>query len=338
MIDFMLLVALFISFAVTFLLVRKWIKKAKNIGLLGRDMNKYDKRKVPEAGGITVIAGAVAGIMFYIFLNTFYFNVEANLVQIFAALTTILLAGFVGFIDDMLGWKSGMSQRTKVLLTFPIAVPLSVINAGESIMIMPLLGPVDFGLFFPLIIIPLGIIGATNGYNMLAGYNGMEAGVGAVILSMLAYIAWISGNSWVTMIAAIFVFSLLAFLWFNKPPARIFPGDSLTYSIGAAIAVVAVLGNMEKFALVMFLPFFFDVLMFIRFRLIDRAGKIEAFAKVKSNGSLSLPYAKIYDFTHLVIAFLALFKKNVYERDVVVAVVIAEVLLAFVALSLWMPP
>jgi len=78
--------------------------------------------------------------------------------------------------------------------------------------------------------------------------------------------------------------------------------------------------------------------MFIRFRLIDRAGKIEAFAKVKSNGSLSLPYAKIYDFTHLVIAFLALFKKNVYERDVVVAVVIAEVLLAFVALSLWMPP
>ena len=64
-----------------------------------------------------------------------------------------------------------------------------VINAGQTIMHVPFIGAVDFGLIYPLLIIPIGVIGATNGLNLLAGHNGLEAGLVAIIFSVLGLIA-----------------------------------------------------------------------------------------------------------------------------------------------------
>jgi UDP-N-acetylglucosamine--dolichyl-phosphate N-acetylglucosaminephosphotransferase len=326
--DLVLFLCFVVSFLFTLLLVPKWIRKARIAGLVGTDMNKLDKPKIPEAGGITVIVGATMGILLYIFLNTFYYSIDYNLIDIFAVLATILLAGLVGFIDDILGWKTGISHTTKILFTIPIAVPLAVVNAGHSVMSLPFIGPFDFGFLFPLVIVPLGIIGATNGYNMLAGYNGLEAGMGIIILATLGFIAWTSGSSWVTMLSLCVVFSLLAFMWFNRPPSRVFPGDGLTYAVGATIACTAILGNMEKFALFLFLPYFFDMLMFIRFRFLEKKGGVEAFAKVNADGSLELPHSKIYDFTHLALWGVKKVKKKAYERDVLVFILGVEAALA----------
>ncbi|MFH0956484.1 MAG: glycosyltransferase 4 family protein [Candidatus Aenigmatarchaeota archaeon] len=323
------------AFLLVVFLVPKWIKKAKAMGLVGKDMNKLGKPQVAEAGGITVIVGAVLGIMLYIFIMTFYFATEFALIQIYAVMTTILLAGFVGFIDDILGWKVGIKHSTKVLSTIPIAIPLAVVNAGSSVMALPFIGLVDFGLFFPLLIIPLGIIGATNGYNMLAGYNGLEAGLGVIMLSALGLIAWLSGTAWVAMISFIVVFALLGFLWYNKVPAKVFPGDSMTYSIGAMIACVAILGNMEKYALILFIPYIFDALMFIRFRFVDGLKGVEAFAKVGPDGSLSMPNRKVYDFTHLALKVMGKMKKKVYERDVVLFVLGSEAALSVAVFFIW---
>jgi UDP-N-acetylglucosamine--dolichyl-phosphate N-acetylglucosaminephosphotransferase len=333
--EWLLFLCFIVAFLVTLLLVPKWMKKATAMGLTGKDMNKPGKPLVPEAGGITVIAGAVMGILLYIFIMTFYFSTTFGLIEIYAVIATILLAGFVGFIDDILGWKAGISQLTKVLSTIPIAIPLAVVNAGQSVMAVPFLGLVDFGLAFPLVIVPLGIIGATNGYNMLAGYNGMEAGLGAIMLSALGLIAWLSGSAWVAMLSVVMVCALAAFLLYNRVPARVFPGDSLTYSVGAMIACIAILGNMEKYALIMFVPYMFDALMFVRFRYIDGVGKVEAFGKVRPDGSLDMPNSKVYDFTHLAIKVVGKIKAKVYEKDVVLFTFGAECALALAALVIW---
>jgi UDP-N-acetylglucosamine--dolichyl-phosphate N-acetylglucosaminephosphotransferase len=325
-----------VAFAVTLILIPKWIRKAVAMGLVGKDMNKPKRPQVAEAGGITVIVGAVAGMLVYIFIMTFYFSSTFGLIQIYAAITTILLAGIVGFIDDILGWKAGIKHSTKVLSTIPIAIPLAVVNAGSSIMALPFIGLVDLGLFFPLVIIPAGIIGATNGYNMLAGYNGLEAGLGAIILSTLGLIAWFSGSGWVAMMSFTMVFALLGFLYFNKVPARVFPGDSLTYSTGAMIACVAILGNMEKYAIMLFIPYLFDALMFVRFRFIDGLKGVEAFAKVGPEGSLSMPNKKIYDFTHLALKVLGKLKRHVYEKDVVFFVLGTESAIAIITFLVWL--
>lgn len=331
----LLLSCFLVAFLVSLLLIPKWIRKAKAMGLTGKDMNKPGKPVVAEAGGIAVIAGTVMGILLYIFLVTFYFSTTFGLIQIYAVMTTVLLAGFVGFIDDILGWKAGISQTTKVISTIPIAVPLAVVNAGQSAMALPFIGLVDFGFLFPLVIVPIGIIGATNGYNMLAGYNGMEAGLGIIMLSTLGLIAWLSGSAWVAMISLVMVCSLFAFLVYNSIPAKVFPGDSLTYSVGAMVACVAILGNMEKYALILFVPYVFDFLMFIRFRYVDGLEKVEAFGKVGPDGGLRMPNSKVYDFTHLAIKLIGKVKKRVSEKDVVLFALGVECVMALAAFVIW---
>jgi len=77
---------------------------------------------------------------------------------------------------------------------FLAALPLMVINSGNSTMSLPIAGSVDWGIIYPLLIVPVGIIGALNSFNMVAGYNGLEAGMGVIILSTLSYVAFIGGN------------------------------------------------------------------------------------------------------------------------------------------------
>ena len=196
----------------------------------------------------------------YIALRTFYFNFDQTTLPILATITTILFIALIGIIDDLLGWKIGLRQYQKPILTIIAALPIMVINAGHTEMLLPLIGAVDFGIIYPLIIIPIGIVGASNGFNMLAGYNGLEAGMGIIILSIMSFIAWQNNLGWVSILALCMVFSLLAFLIYNKYPAKIFPGNSLTYAAGALIAIVAVLGNMEKIALILFIVLIYFVI------------------------------------------------------------------------------
>jgi UDP-N-acetylglucosamine--dolichyl-phosphate N-acetylglucosaminephosphotransferase len=285
-----------------------WIKKAKSKGLIGKDMQKTDKREVAEGGGLVILFGFALGVLFYISIRTFYFkSINGILTNIFVLLCVLFISSFVGIVDDLLGWKKGLSKKIRILIVLFSAIPLMVINAGNSTMM-----GIDFGILYPLLIIPLGILGATTTFNFLAGYNGLEAGQGILILSALAIATWLTGNSWLSVIALCAVASLFAFYIFNMYPAKVFPGDILTYSVGALIAVIAILGNIEKIALIFFIPYIIEAGLKIRGKL-----KKESFAKVNEKGVLEMPYEKIYSLTHLSLFVLKKFKDKVYEREVV---------------------
>ena len=300
-----------VSFAATWITARKWIRKAPEIGLLGFDMNKPGKPKVAEMGGVCVVFGFVLGILIYIGFMTFWLH-KQDYVTILAVLCTVLSVCIIGMMDDFLGWKRGLRQWQKPIFTLFAALPMMVINAGYSTMNLPIVGVIDWGIFYPLLIVPLGIVGASNVYNMVAGYNGLEAGMGVIILSALGYFAFINGKQSALILAICMVSALIAFLCFNWYPAKVFPGDTMTYSVGALVACVAILGDLEKIAVVLFLPYAFDFI-------IQAAGgfRREAFAKVNEDGSLDKPCRNIYHLTHLAIAVLKHLKGKVYERDVV---------------------
>jgi UDP-N-acetylglucosamine--dolichyl-phosphate N-acetylglucosaminephosphotransferase len=306
-----------------------WIRAAPHAGLIGKDMNKYDKPEVAEIGGLPTVAGFVAGVLVYIGLSTFYFRQNGFLIFILASLLTILSITVVGIVDDILRWKIGLKQWQKPILTLPAALPIMAVNAGQSSMSLPLVGPIDFGLLYPLLIIPLGVMGAANGFNMLAGYNGLEAGLGVIILSALGLISWMTGVTWLTMLSFSMVFALLAFLKYNWFPAKVFPGDTMTYAVGALIACVAIFGNMERIALIMFIPFILDFILPLR-----KGLKVEAFAKVNPDESLEMPYDGIYDMAHFAIFALKRVRKKVHESDVVVFLLLVELLFAFAAFGL----
>jgi UDP-N-acetylglucosamine--dolichyl-phosphate N-acetylglucosaminephosphotransferase len=166
---------------------------------------------------------------------------------------------------------------------------------------------------------------------MLAGFNGLEAGMGAIALGAMGTISLFNGDLWLAAIAFSAVASLFAFLVFNWCPAKIFPGDSLTYGIGALIAVIAILGNMQKIGLILFLPFIIDAV----WSLIPEAKggpKREAFGKPSHDNSLELPYDRLYGFEHFGLWFVKKLKKKAYERDVTLFFLGLELLLV---LAVW---
>ena len=146
-----------LSFIVTLIITPYWILRAKKASLVGKDMNKYDKPEVAEVGGINIVAGFVIGMLLYIAIKTFYIGSLEFVIEILAVIATVLIIALIGFIDDVLGWKIGLRQYQKPLLCLIAAIPLAVINAGESAITLPLLGRIDIGLLYPLLIVPIAI-------------------------------------------------------------------------------------------------------------------------------------------------------------------------------------
>ncbi|MBU4352551.1 MAG: glycosyl transferase family 4 [Nanoarchaeota archaeon] len=317
---------IFVSF-----LMPHWIKRAKKAGLIGKDMNKPDKREVAELGGIIVLFAFILGTLFYIAVDTFFIE-HTNLTSllgrdltIMAALATILLVGIIGMVDDILGWKIGLRQMQKPFLVLFASLPMVVVNAGHSTLALPLIGQINIGVLFPLLVVPIAISAAANGFNMLAGYNGLEAGMGTIILSILSFLAWKNNNPHIAVMGLCMVFALIAFYYFNKFPAKVFPGNTLTYSVGAMVAVLAITANLERAALFLFIPYFIELILKAR-------GKMqkESFAKVNEDGSLETPYNKVYGLEHLSIKLLKKIKNKVYEKDVVYSIFAFEILLGII--------
>jgi UDP-N-acetylglucosamine--dolichyl-phosphate N-acetylglucosaminephosphotransferase len=305
---------LLISFLVTYYMVPRWIKRARHAGLEGKDMNKYKGEGVAEAGGVNVVTGFLIGVMLLVAIETFYFKTDDITMKIFVLTTSVMIMAFIGMIDDILGWKIGLGKRLRLFLVLIAAIPLMVINAGESQISIFGLGVVNLGLIYPLLIVPLGILGAGTTFNFLAGYNGLEAGQGIIIISALSAAAYFRGVSWLALAGMCFVFALVAFLKFNMYPAKVFPGDVLTYPLGAMIAIMAILGDMERIAIFFFIPYIIETALKSRGKLLK-----QSYGKPNKDGSLEMPYDKIYGLEHVAIWILKRVKRDgkVYEKDVV---------------------
>ena len=297
----------------------------KRIGVVVKDQNKKNKPLVPTSGGFAVLIGVLAGLMFVIFILTFFFGTSTRLIYILAASTSILIITFVGFIDDLLIRKSklssaGLRQWQKPLLTLAAAVPLMVVNAGTHNIWIPLIGRVELGLIYPLVLIPLIVVGAANMVNMLAGFNGMESGMGIIYIFMLGLYAYVNKAENATVIAAVVLGSLIAFYYFNKYPAKILPGDSLTYLLGGALGSIAILGNIEKAAFIVSIPFFIEFLLKARGRF-----KKETIGYWK-NGKVQSKYDKIYSIPHILTITGKFTEKQITYFMIVVELIFASLI------------
>lgn len=232
----------FLTMIVTPVMIRKMLKR----GLVGKDMNKLGHPRIAEMGGISIILGVSLGIITATFMSTYLGLLELDLALLFASFLTIILVGFIGVIDDLVGWRKGIRQWQHALFPLFAALPLMAVNAGTQHLVLPFYGYVSLGLLYSLVLVPIGITGASNAFNMLAGFNGLEAGLGVIIVSTLSLIAFLTGKPEALIIGIAVIGALLAFLKYNWFPAKVFGGDSLTMLIGASIATISIIGNMEK--------------------------------------------------------------------------------------------
>ena len=125
--EWLLGLAVLVSFVLTLLFLPKWIKKCKQIGLLWEDMNKIDGPKnVAASGGIVVVLSFILGVLFYVAIRTFFIgSVDEISLQIFVLLCVILLLAIVGLVDDLFGWHhGGLSTKFRIFLAFAASIPL----------------------------------------------------------------------------------------------------------------------------------------------------------------------------------------------------------------------
>jgi UDP-N-acetylglucosamine--dolichyl-phosphate N-acetylglucosaminephosphotransferase len=310
--------------------MKPWIRKAKSVGLVWEDMNKIKSEQVSGSGGIVVLLAFLLSVLSYVAYRVFLLKGNDNyyLLEIFALLTMIVFMGFVGFIDDLFGWrKGGLSARSRLLLAIFGAIPLIAIKAGDSTMNFPLLGTIDLGLIYPLLFVPLGVAATTTTFNMLAGFNGLESGQGIIILTALAFVSYLTASPWLAVICLCMVLALLGFFIYNKFPARVFPGDVLTYSVGTMIAAIAILGNFEKIAIFFYIPYFLEVILKSRGLL-----KKSSFGKPNKDGTLDNQYPRIYSLNHLAIATLKKIGIKSTEKNATMAIWFFQIIIILLGL------
>jgi len=245
-----------VSFMATFLSVPWLIPKLKKAGLTGRDVNKPDKPEIPEMGGFAIVSGLSAGILLAIYMYTFYdvFDGNFQIKLVLASFCTVLIMAFVGVFDDLFD----MHQFVKAVLPLFAALPLVAVKAGITTMTFPFIGPVHLGILYTLLLIPIGVTGASNVANMLAGFNGLEAGMGSAACLSLAVIALALGKSEAAVMLVAMLGALLAFLYYNRHPSKVLIGDVGTLSIGAVIASAVIIGNYETAGIIVIIPYAID--------------------------------------------------------------------------------
>jgi len=231
-----------------------------------------------------------------------------------------LIMAVIGIIDDLFLIR----QQIKAILPIFASLPLVAVSAGVSHMYFPLIGVIDFGLIYPLILIPIAITGASNATNMLAGFNGLEAGLGAVMLATIGIVSYSAGRTEAVILSFAMLGALLAFLKYNWYPARIFIGDIGTLIIGATVAVSVIVGNIEKIGIILILPFILELYLKAKGRF-----NSQSWCKLQDDGKLICPKrGEIHGLGRLIMHLTG----GIKEKPLVITLIIIESVFAIIAL------
>lgn len=253
-----LLVVPFINFLYKIKFTRK--AEAPKTGIVPLFDKLHDtKAGTPVGGGVLIIA--IVTVLFAIifplssYLGVFIQTAYNLRIELFVIFFTFISFGLLGLVDDykkmlgkptkgVLGLAFGITRRQKFLLQWILALFISLIiykMLGVHILYIPILGiTLDFGLWY----IPFSsfvIVSFTNAVNITDGLDGLASGLLMICLIVFGVIASSSLDTPLSLFIALWIGSLIAFLYFNTWPARIWLGDTGALSFGATLAVIGLL-------------------------------------------------------------------------------------------------
>jgi len=232
-----------VSFLMTFLVTPLLARVNKRLGVMGTDVHKVDKPKIPEMCGLAVTVGLISSAI----IATVALQVEAR--PIVAFVLCISIAAAVGIADDL----GPLSSRMKPALTTLAAVPIVLLGTYSPYMAIPFLGTTRLTIIYPILLIG-AIAVLANAINMMNPFNGAMSGTCSVLsLAMIVYLLLL-GRSTEMILPSALLGSLLAFHWYNKYPAKVFSGNAGDLSVGAAIGALVVMGRIEVPMLIAMIP------------------------------------------------------------------------------------
>lgn len=190
---------------------------------------------VPYLGGLAVIISFTAAVVAGAALR----GVEGSYVQIAAILGGGLLLAAIGLWDDIRvvpGWIKVPVELGLGGLLYAVGVRAQLFD----------LWPID------LLITLAWVIGITNAVNYMDNMDGLSAGISAIASLYFFVLAALSGQFLVAGLAVALAGCALGFLWYNRPPARIFMGDVGTLFLGFLLAALGLKLRFDNIARVTF--------------------------------------------------------------------------------------
>jgi phospho-N-acetylmuramoyl-pentapeptide-transferase len=240
-----LIQGLLLAFAIVVILMPPYIRLlratgfTKQIRIEGPDSHQV-KHGTPTMGGALIIAIVLALYLL------FRWPPEGG---IFAPLAALAGVGLLGAFDDYLNAKTGEGIRVRqkliwqVVFAFAAAFLIQRTYQIDQIAV-PFVGAVFVNPTIYVIFAAFAIIAASNGVNITDGLDGLAGGTlvfAFVAFLLVALLNKPDAQPNLAFLCAIIIGALLGFLWFNVHPAQIFMGDSGSLSLGATLAVIALI-------------------------------------------------------------------------------------------------
>src|SRR4051812_24302117 len=205
------------------------------------------KMGTPTMGGVMIILPV---LLLTVLLNAaalIGFKLSGK--SIFVPLATMVVFGLLGVYDDWEGVRgkrkgSGISARAKFLIQSLLALGIAWVlryQLGAPGLHIP---GVEFSIKLGAWYVPLAafvIVAMSNAINLTDGLDGLAGLISATIFAAYGVIALIQGQIFLAQFSFTLVGALFGFLWFNVHPAHLFMGDTGSLSLGATMAVVALM-------------------------------------------------------------------------------------------------
>ena len=210
-----------------------------------------EKNGTPTMGGIIFIIPTIISIIILILLNKL--NVTYNLLIV---LFVFLSYALLGFIDDYLIIKRknniGLTEFQKLFGQIFIAVIFFILfmkGGRQPVLEIYTLGiEINMGWFYGLFILFM-LVASSNAVNITDGLDGLAGGLSAIAFLAFGLIAWaslgITGSEDIGIFCFILVGALIAFLFYNTHPAKVFMGDTGSLALGSTLAAVAIVTSHE---------------------------------------------------------------------------------------------
>jgi phospho-N-acetylmuramoyl-pentapeptide-transferase len=268
------LTAFFLTPSLTSFLYRNklWKKKARDLSIDGKNLpvfQKFHSQKeinTPRMGGLLFsITTLFLAFLFWALSNItdIQWITKLNFLsreQTWLPLFALITASLVGLFDDLLQVASlprkaflnkmnkyiggGLSLKYRLALVGIIGLIGGLwfyYKLGGNMIHIPMMGDIFIGIWYiPLFVI---VMMATYSGGVIDGLDGLAGGVFASIFGAYTIIALSQQQYDLAAFSAVLMGSILAFLWFNIPPARFYMGETGIIGLCAALTVIAFLTN-----------------------------------------------------------------------------------------------
>lgn len=236
-----------------------WKSKGVKKDLEGRDTpiyNKlYEKRDVgtPRLGGMVIwVSAFLVGGIIWLIARIFDFElfdkiefVSRN--QTWIPFWALLIGAIVGLIDDVLevqkskkGMTGGLSSKARLGVVAAIGIFVGswfYLKLGVTAVGIPFYGPFEIGwLIIPLYTIIMIIVYSGG---VIDGLDGLSGGVFASIFAAYGIYAFSLGQYDLAAFSGLIMGGIMAFLWFNIPPARFYMSETGSMALTITISILA---------------------------------------------------------------------------------------------------